>query len=1198
VSGGDSVVEVSVLGPLRARRDGIEVALGGRRQKAVLARLALAEGATVAVDRLVDELWDGEPPRTAVGTVQSYVSNLRRALGRDGEAVIERVGDGYRLAIDPSGLAGTRFEALVGAGTAVVGSTTSRAEVDDALARLDEALGLWHGRALGDLADEPWAQPAAVRLEELRLAAMEARFALHLDAGRHAVVVGDLEAAATAHPLRERFAAQLVLALYRSGRQADALRAYERTRAHLADELGLDPGPELARLATQVLEQDPALAPVPLADDDDDARRTGDQISREEGRSDHRFGDAHGVVPDGVLPVPAGAVARRGLVGRAEEVERLLAAWAAVEEGDRRLAVVAGEAGMGKTRLAQEVAARVHATGGHVFWGRCTADALLSYQPVVEALRTATREMGDELGRALLAGHPGVAPLLPDLVDARPDTTRYEMYEALAALVDDVTAGRPAVLVVDDAQWADTSTLSLLRHLLEHPRAGRLLVLATTRRPAGRATPDLDRLIGDQGRAGTATVVELTGLGATEVATLLGDRGVTLDEDVARAIHDRTAGNPFFVESLADQGGDLGAADVRALPDTVRDVLDQRLAALDPEATAVLTAAAVIGPRIALDLLGEVTGRDAGAVLDAVDAAVGARLLTEDDELGWVGFPHALVRQALLARTTRNREAQLHLRVADALRGGAAPAAEEAAHLLAAGRMADPERTADAAGRAGHEALAALADDEAVTWAERGLAVLPPTAHAGRAELGLVLGRAERRRGRREASQLALATMAEEARAGGLPLMLAEAAQESALVEGGVGFNFGEVDQALVALLDEALAAQPDDATAVRAGLLAWSALARSGGEDLDVVDDLSGRALALAEELAEVGGDRHLLALARFSRRVALMGPGGLAERLAIGPLTTEAAAGWADLEVVSLVLDVADLMEAARLDGARRARERLRAVVAPYRRPIFDAYLLFVDSCWALVEGDVERGRQLSDHALEVGAESLGTNGFQAWAGQQYIVARERGDVGPLIPQVEEMVRQLPGLPVWRVALAVCRAAQGDDTGAREAYAPIVAAGTLAIPTRSALWYTTATQLSEVAREVGDEATCRLLVEALAPVADHVTVTGMGAVSIGHCSRYLGLAQAGAGDLDAADATLARAAEQAGAAGFGPWRARALADRAAVLDERAGPGDAEQAAGLRAEAEDLAADLGVVLGLRAAGADAEPSGADDGPS
>ena len=173
MSAGGAHLELSVLGPLRARRDGIDVALGGRRQKAVLARLALAEGATVPVERLVDDLWDGDPPRTAVGTVQSYVSNLRRALGRDGEPVIERVGDGYRLAIDPSALTAARFEDLVARAARPAGSRPTRTEVDAALALLDEALALWHGTALADLADEPWAQPSAVRLEELIRAAPE-----------------------------------------------------------------------------------------------------------------------------------------------------------------------------------------------------------------------------------------------------------------------------------------------------------------------------------------------------------------------------------------------------------------------------------------------------------------------------------------------------------------------------------------------------------------------------------------------------------------------------------------------------------------------------------------------------------------------------------------------------------------------------------------------------------------------------------------------------------------------------------------------------------------------------------------------------------------------------------------------------------------------------------------------------------------
>ena len=234
-----------MLGPLRARpRGGADVALGGRRQRGVLARLAIAGGEVVAAERVIDDLWDGDPPRSATNTLQSYVSNLRRVLGHEGSVVVERVGDGYR--IDPAGavLTTARFEHLVALGSGGTGSGgTGTGGVDARIAVLDEALALWHGPALGDLADEPWARGPAARLEELRLAATEARFELLLATGRHAVAVGDIEAAATAHPLRERLTALLVLALYRSGRQAEALRAYERARTHLADESGPRPRP-------------------------------------------------------------------------------------------------------------------------------------------------------------------------------------------------------------------------------------------------------------------------------------------------------------------------------------------------------------------------------------------------------------------------------------------------------------------------------------------------------------------------------------------------------------------------------------------------------------------------------------------------------------------------------------------------------------------------------------------------------------------------------------------------------------------------------------------------------------------------------------------------------------------------------------------------------------------------------------------
>jgi DNA-binding SARP family transcriptional activator len=1184
-------LEISVLGTLRARpRGGADVALGGRRQRGVLARLAIAGGEVVAAERVIDDLWDGDPPRSATNTLQSYVSNLRRVLGHEGSVIVERVGDGYR--IDPAGaeLTSARFERLVAVGSGGTGSGTGAGGgADTRIAALDEALALWHGPALGDLADAPWARGAAARLEELRLAATEARFELLLAAGRHAVAVGDIEAAATAHPLRERLTALLVLALYRSGRQAEALRAYERARTHLADELGLDPGPDLTRLADQVLAHDPALDHVPPANWVGSTPQTG--------RPSHPVRDEEGAgVEVGVLPLPPAVEGRRALsrfVGRTDELDRLGTVWEATRAGGRRLALVAAEPGAGKTRLAQQLARTVHAEGGQVLWGRCTAESLAPYQPVVEAFRTATDTMGPA-GRAMVAARPALGRLLPDLLPDAADEARrsdlYALYEALADLVDEASSAAPILFVVDDAQWADTATLGLLDHLLAHDRGGRLLVLATARRPAGRATPELDAFVAAQRRAERLAEVVLPGLDAPAVAALLGERGVTVDDDTVEALRRRTGGNPFFLEALADHGGDLGGGP-RALPVSVRDVLDGRLAALDAEAAAVLTAAAVIGLRVDLALLGAVTTTGPDALLDVVDAAVAGGLLAEDEDLGWVTFPHALVRQALIARTTRNREAHLHQRVADALEaGGAATAGTIAEHVLAAGRLAPLARRARAALDAATEAIAVLADHEARRWVDRALATLDdqPDGEAGlRAEALTLSARVDRHLGSREPGEEAIREAVAIARRIGDPVLLARAAQEQALLEAGVGLSYGLVDQDLIALLDEALAGLPPGHDAERAALLAGGSIARDG-VDAGIQEEMAAEALVRAEGLP---GQDQLRALALLARRIAVAGPDGLEERLRLGPEMDRAARGWTEMEVISLMFGVTGFIEANRVADAEAERERLRALVATHDRPSSRAYLLFLDASLAQLRGDRERGAALSDQALEVGADAHGTNALLMWSAQQVNLARERGTLPALVPIAVERVAEFPRIQAWRAVLAAGRAAGGDHAGAAEAYAPLFTDGRYASRYGTSLWYVTTYLIAEAAAAGGDEVACAGLAEALGPLEDRVAISGMGSGVLGPMARVLGLVREVIGDLDGAVAALTTAVDMATDSGFVPWEARSRFDRARVLRRRGDPADEPTAAADEARARAVADDLGIHLALAPAGAPGSPS-------
>ena len=243
-----------ILGSLQVRDGDQPVALGGTKQRAVLALLLLHSREVVTTDRLIDELWGAKPPATAAKTVQVYISHLRKALG---DGVLETHGRGYTLALEPGQLDLDRFEALVSEARAA----SSRGDVTGAATRFRDALDLWDGPPLADLAYEEFAQREIERLEQVRLAATEDWMDAELAAGHHVDAVPRLQELVRDNPLRERLRGQLMLALYRSGRQADALEAYQEARRTLVDELGIEPGRPLQELEGQILTQDPALDP-------------------------------------------------------------------------------------------------------------------------------------------------------------------------------------------------------------------------------------------------------------------------------------------------------------------------------------------------------------------------------------------------------------------------------------------------------------------------------------------------------------------------------------------------------------------------------------------------------------------------------------------------------------------------------------------------------------------------------------------------------------------------------------------------------------------------------------------------------------------------------------------------------------------------------------------------------------------------
>ncbi|MEV4457125.1 BTAD domain-containing putative transcriptional regulator, partial [Microbispora sp. NPDC049633] len=440
-----------VLGRIAAKVDGRPADLGTSLQRAVLARLVGAQGHVVSTDRFVDDLWRGQPPPRALAALQVYVSNLRRALEPDrapraAARVLVSAPPGYRLALEPGDVDAWRFPRLVeaAAGQLAEGRPANALEI------VDEALALWTGPAYAEFTEEEWALPEVVHLDELRAVAVEYRAEAGLALGRHAEVVPELERHLTAHPLRENAVRLLALAYYRAGRQGEALAALRRTRALLAEQLGVDPGPALRALESDILAQAESLDAAPLV--------------------------LEPVVPELVIPAPAPVpdpVSPR-MVGRTAELSRLAAA---AEQGGAgfRIVWLGGEAGSGKSTLADALVRRLAADGWQTVVGRCpeTTGGVPPAWAWSEVLRELSATCPPEPETAAR-----LAPLLTD--DAAP-VGQFWLARAAGDYLEGVPG--PLLIVLEDVHRADEETLQLLRHL-----AGRLtrtpVLVLLTHRPA------------------------------------------------------------------------------------------------------------------------------------------------------------------------------------------------------------------------------------------------------------------------------------------------------------------------------------------------------------------------------------------------------------------------------------------------------------------------------------------------------------------------------------------------------------------------------------------------------------------------------------------------------------------------------------------------------------------------------------------
>lgn len=586
-------MDLRLLGPVALGIDGMWQRVGGPRAQAVLALLAVRANEVVTADRLIDQLWGEHPPRAARVALQSYVSRLRGLAAPDTERLLPRQRIGYVLDASVADIDAVRFAELSELGR----NQAAAGRWHEAIATLRRARALWHGLPFTGIDEVPALTAERSRLEELSVETRFSELAAELESEGPADVVGSLHHLVDAHPWDERAWRLLMLALYRAGRQTEALEAAARARHRLTEEQGLDPSSELAELEHRILIHHPTLrppAPLSVA-----PRRRLDSS-----------------------PTP--------LFGRSRELSELLTEWTiASHHHQARLVLVEGEPGVGKSHLVAELARKIEAHGGAVWAGRCLEEPRLPLQPWSDLIPEATVPEP-----AMMPG--GVNPLLNGATMGP-----HRVFSSIIEQVRAMAQRGVTLLVAEDVHWADSAALRLLDELLTGCARLPLLFVATMRSTGSGMSAAARGVLGELSARAQPRIVRLPGLDATDLHSMLVSRGFQLSTTEIASIRTRTGGVPLL--ALAALRGGHG-------------VLDARLAGVSDTAATMAELLAVSGHSVPLALLQDTTGLDEALVAAALDELIASGVLRAGyGEPIVFEFTHPLYRETILTRLSHHR---------------------------------------------------------------------------------------------------------------------------------------------------------------------------------------------------------------------------------------------------------------------------------------------------------------------------------------------------------------------------------------------------------------------------------------------------------------------------------------------------------------------------------------------------------------
>lgn len=1337
-------MQVGVLGQLDVT-GGDASAPTRPKERAVVAFLALRAGRTAAVADLVDALWGEAPPATAVKSLQSYVARVRAAIGRD---ALVAAADGYRLAVEPDCVDAVRFERLLDSAAGL----SAEGRAGECVIVLNEALALWRGTPYSDLPDSHLARNEAVRLTERHATALEDRMAARLLSGDHEWAVAEGEHLVGESPLRERRWSLLMRALYAAGRQSEALRAYQRLRTMLVDELGIEPSEPLRTLEAQVAAQDPTLGeqlrPIDVAESSIRIRpidlpsgtvtfaltdiegstalwdrapgRMADALMRHDeliaaavasaggillkhkgegdstmsvfvtaragvqamvraqrmladerwpdecairvraavstGEAEVRDGDyygpavnraarirsvavggqlvlgatTHALVADtldpgwsirslgehdlkglrrpehvwelcsegrsaalpndlsspGSLVVPFPELLKTdhltAFTGREDEIDLIARRIRSSREGDRRAVLIAGEPGIGKTRLAAEAALAAHRDGALVLYGRCDEDLAVPFQPFAEAVDyLASSLVGDLRGRLGTAPEelqrlaPNLVRIAPELgapLCSDPETERYRLFDAVASLMASAGGGSGVVLVIDDLHWASKTTLLLLRHLLRTLPRSELCVIATYRDTAIDRSHPLSELLADLRRQPGVERLALVGLGAAEVETLVATvAGHDLDDEVsalAAMVHTETAGNPLFVGevlrhlvesgTVQRRGGRWHLTDappVGLLPEGLKDVIGRHLSGLTGAANELATLASVLGRDFRLDILAAAAGRQPDELLDGLDELLDARLVEESGPDRY-RFSHAVVRATLYDELRTSRRVRLHRAAGEAYeQHRPADLTALSHHFSEAAPAGDHTRAIRYTTAAAEMAIRQLAFAEAAELHQRALDLFDDSSdhdEVARCDLLLAVAVAQWFAGAGYEQPLAAAT--DLARSLGDGDRLAQCALLPNKGWYSVAFA---VNEAFVALLEEVLELLPTADSPVRAKVLATLAdeLAFSG--DTDRIRDLCDAAVDM---VVRVQADPTIFAY--------------------VITQTMAATQGWPDIEMLAIrgqraemlrellpLLDDPYLREGSAWSllalesyaGRWRNLEQLAPGAGPTLGPQLDWTRSFSRAGLALVRGDHDGCERFTAASLVHGQETGNGDVLAVWANLTIYLRRQQGRPLEAVPMVQQIIdADAPGAFAWHTALAMLLT-EGDaseDAGASLA----IASRLYQARQQDYALLPVGAMLAAATADVDDRGVARWLYRQMLPHAPFVACWGL-LSCLGPMTLSLGRLAACLGEHDEADAHFTKAVAWASAERTPYHHAEGLLYQATNRLQRQAPGDRETA-------------------------------------